>query len=50
VEQRAAAGKTDLVARLNPRTLAQKGQRVDLVVDVNRLHFFDPDTGAAIYD
>jgi multiple sugar transport system ATP-binding protein len=50
VEQRAAAGQTDLVARLNPRTQARKGQRVDLVVDVTRLHFFDPESGAAIYE
>jgi multiple sugar transport system ATP-binding protein len=50
VERRAATGRTDLVARLNPRTRAEKGERVELVVDVARLHFFDPDSGAAIYD
>ena len=38
-----------MMARLNPRTRARVGERVELVVDTHRLHFFDPDTGAAIY-
>jgi multiple sugar transport system ATP-binding protein len=49
VEQRAKAGETTFLARLNPRTGAQEGQQIDLVVDVDRLHFFDPDTGLGIY-
>jgi multiple sugar transport system ATP-binding protein len=47
VEQ--AAGSSEFVARLNPRTTATTGQPIDLVVDVTRLHFFDPETGLAIY-
>jgi hypothetical protein len=30
--------------------MAAKGQSIDLVVDVTRLHFFDPATGLAIYE
>ncbi len=49
VEQGAQVGHANLVARLNPRTTVQKGDAIELVVDTNRLHFFDPETGAGIY-
>jgi multiple sugar transport system ATP-binding protein len=49
VEQEAAAGESTFVARLNPRTGAQVGEPIDLVVDVTRLHFFDLETGLGIY-
>ncbi len=48
VEQR-DADHSEFLARLSPRTAATKGQPIDLVVDVTRLHFFDPETGLAIY-
>jgi multiple sugar transport system ATP-binding protein len=48
-EQGAAAGESTFLARLNPRTTAKKGTPIELVVDVNRLHFFDVDTGLGIY-
>ena len=38
------------VARVDRETGAQEGARLHLVVDTSRLHFFDPDTGDAIYD
>ena len=44
------ADHSEFLARLSPRTLATKGQPIDLVVDVTRLHFFDPATGLAIYE
>jgi multiple sugar transport system ATP-binding protein len=50
VEHRVAAGESTFIARLNPRTTARKGTPIELVVDVNRLHFFDPETGLGIYD
>jgi multiple sugar transport system ATP-binding protein len=48
-EQRASAGESIFIARLNPRTTAKVGGQIELVVDVNRLHFFDPETGLGIY-
>ena len=44
-----SADRTNVLARLNPRTTARTGDQIELVVDTHRLHFFDPDTGAAIY-
>jgi len=49
VEKEARAGESTFLARLNPRTGAQEGQPIELVVDVHRLHFFDPETGLGIY-
>ncbi len=49
VEQAAVSGESKFVARLSPRTEAAKGKPIELVVDVHRLHFFDPDTGLGIY-
>ena len=49
-EKGAIAGESEFLARLNPRTEAKKGQPIELVVDVNRLHFFDPETGRGIYE
>jgi multiple sugar transport system ATP-binding protein len=48
IEQVAAGGESNVIARLNPRTRAREGQPIELVVDTNRLHFFDPENGARI--
>ena len=37
------------VARVHPQTKAREGEPLRLVVNTKRLHFFDPDTGLAIY-
>jgi multiple sugar transport system ATP-binding protein len=37
------------VARVHPRTTAREGQPLRLAVDTMRLHFFDPESGDAIY-
>jgi multiple sugar transport system ATP-binding protein len=50
VERGADQGEWIFLARLNPRTDAQQGKPIELVVDTHRLHFFDPETGAGIYD
>jgi multiple sugar transport system ATP-binding protein len=50
VEQEVAQGESTFVARLNPRTKAREGEPIELVVDVSRLHFFDPETGLGIYE
>jgi multiple sugar transport system ATP-binding protein len=49
VEQLSEAGRSTFLARLNPRTDAREGAEIELVVDVTRLHFFDPQTGLGIY-
>jgi len=38
------------VARLGPDTKAQEGGQVRLWLDPRALHFFDPDSGAALYE
>jgi multiple sugar transport system ATP-binding protein len=50
VERGAQQGDWIFLARLNPRTEAQTGKPIELVVDTNRLHFFDPDLGHGIYE
>jgi multiple sugar transport system ATP-binding protein len=44
----ARGGTTTVLARLNPRTSAQKGQPIELAVDTSSLHFFDPTDGSSI--
>ena len=39
---------TDFVARVSPRSGAAPDQKIELTVDVSRVHFFDPDTGLTI--
>ena len=50
VQQQASGGSSSVVARLNPRTHCRKGERIELIVDTRRLHFFDPDDGSGLYD
>jgi multiple sugar transport system ATP-binding protein len=49
VERGAEQGELIMLARLNPRTDAQGGKEIELVVDTHRLHFFDPESSAGIY-
>jgi multiple sugar transport system ATP-binding protein len=50
VEQLAAGAPQEatMVGRFSPRTKATQGDTVDVWVDLNALHFFDPETGLAI--
>jgi multiple sugar transport system ATP-binding protein len=50
LEERAQASTSVFVAQLSPRTQAREGDRLELVVDTERMHFFDPETGLGIYD
>jgi multiple sugar transport system ATP-binding protein len=46
------AGETTatLVGRFNARSGVRDGQTIPVAVDTRNLHFFDPETGAGIYD
>jgi multiple sugar transport system ATP-binding protein len=43
-------GTTTIVGRFGPRTGVKVGEPAEVVVDTRALHFFDPDTGAGIYN
>ena len=49
-EEAAEVKSSAWVARLDRDTTAAEQKTIELAVDTNRLHFFDPETGAAIYD
>jgi multiple sugar transport system ATP-binding protein len=42
-------GRTSFVARLSGRTTVSEQDRIELAIDNRTLHFFDEQTGAAIY-
>jgi multiple sugar transport system ATP-binding protein len=46
----AAENKSRFVAQLDPRTQVREGDKIDLLVDTARFHFFDPETGLGIYN
>jgi multiple sugar transport system ATP-binding protein len=50
LEGRAEAGASTFVARLDPRSGVAEREGLELYVDTARLHFFDPRTGAGIYE
>jgi multiple sugar transport system ATP-binding protein len=41
---------TTLVGRFDPRSRVSTGDTVEAVLDAGSFHFFDPETGAGIYD
>ena len=50
IDEDVAEGKTTLVGRVGARSKLGIGDTAELAVDTGALHFFDPDTGAGIYD
>lgn len=50
LERRAKEGTNDFTAVLDPRTKVRKNEDIDLAVDTARLHFFDKETSAGIYE
>ncbi|WP_433219389.1 ABC transporter ATP-binding protein [Dactylosporangium sp. CS-047395] len=45
-----ASAATRFVAAFAPRSRVRLGEHIEVVVDTKRMHFFDPETGAAIRD
>jgi multiple sugar transport system ATP-binding protein len=43
-----AGGEGQVVARLDPRSKARRGEELELWVDTDKLHFFDPETGRSL--
>ncbi len=43
------SGKDQLLARVDPRTTARPGQEVKAVLDMEKMHAFDPETEEGIY-
>jgi multiple sugar transport system ATP-binding protein len=41
-------GGTPMVARVSPRTKAKEGEQLELAVDTEALHVFDPETGETL--
>jgi len=50
IDEEAAEGKTTLVGRVGARSKLGIGDAAELAIDTGTLHFFDPETGAGIYD
>src|SRR5439155_8790903 len=48
LEKEALERKTRFVARVGARTAAREGELIELTVDTAALHFFDPESGAAL--
>ena len=49
LHERAQQPTSTFVAELDSKSKVQRGDRIELVVDTGRLHFFDPETGRGIY-
>ena len=43
-------GTTMISARFDPRTKARVGDEIQVVIDIDNAHFFDPETGLAVRD
>jgi multiple sugar transport system ATP-binding protein len=44
----AEEGQSLWTARVNPKTQARAGRTIELAIDVDQLHYFDPESGQAI--
>jgi multiple sugar transport system ATP-binding protein len=49
LEALAKEEQSTFVARVSPATEARQGEKIELVVETTRLHFFDPESGRGIY-
>jgi multiple sugar transport system ATP-binding protein len=48
VEEADTGGRTMIVGRFSPRSRVARGETIDVAVDLDKLYFFDPDSGLAI--
>lgn len=49
-EEAETGEETTMVGRFGSRTRVREGDTAEVAVDTRALHFFDPETGAGIYD
>jgi multiple sugar transport system ATP-binding protein len=50
LEKRAAEGRNEFVAQVDPKSRVTEGDTADLVIDISQLHFFDPETAQSIFE
>ncbi|MDQ4094660.1 MAG: sn-glycerol-3-phosphate ABC transporter ATP-binding protein UgpC [Actinomycetota bacterium] len=50
LERRAAEGRNQFVAQVDPKSGLRQGEAAELVVDTSQLHFFDPETAQSIFE
>jgi multiple sugar transport system ATP-binding protein len=49
LEEQAEEGRNQFVAQIDPKTRIKEREEAELFVDTTQLHFFDPDTGSAVF-
>jgi multiple sugar transport system ATP-binding protein len=50
LKERASERRSTFIARTGPETRARVGEKAEIAIDTRKLYFFDPATGASIYD
>jgi multiple sugar transport system ATP-binding protein len=50
IEHLGSLERTTLVGRFSPQSRVREGDTIEVAIDEDTLHFFDPSTGSAIYD
>jgi multiple sugar transport system ATP-binding protein len=50
IEHLGSLERTTLVGRFSPQSRIREGDTIEVAIDEDTLHFFDPSTGSAIYD
>ena len=50
LERRAAEGRNEFVAQVEPKSGLRQGQPAELVIDISQLHFFDPQSAQSSFD
>jgi len=50
IDHLGSLGRTTLVGRFSPQSRVREGDTIDVAIDEDTLHFFDPSTGSAISD